>query len=176
VTAAFSYAFASRAQSNAEAAADSRTLSYETVSGPEFFPDGGWDLRIKWHLSEPSSEGGWIVQEIKYRLDYLGTDRVPLVQEAHYWEAWRIEPGKSTTSSPLWWDDRRGADVKGTAVSIRYSVTANARFYEGLQLPPSFRPGSVESAGALPATTIRPNLPLRGATAPVVRNFEHKWP
>jgi hypothetical protein len=172
MTGAFSYAFAARAESKQE----TRSLSYETVSGPDYWPDGSYDWRIKWRLSEPSLEGGWIVQEIKYKLDAVGVDGVPLTRQAHYWEAWRVDPGQSTTTSPLDWDDTFGANVRGSAASIKITTTASARFYEGLQLPAAFRSFNVPSAGSLPATTVNPNLQLRGATEPVSRMFNHDWP
>jgi len=172
VTAAMSYAFAGHAQSKQQA----RTLSYENALGPEYWPDGSYDWRIKWKLSEPSQEGGWIVQEINFKLEALGADGIPLMQQAHYWEAWRVDRGQITSTSPLWWDDKFGANVRGVATSIHVVTTASARFYENLLLPPTFRPNSVLSAGALPATTINPNLPLQGATQPLLRTFERKWP
>jgi len=50
-------------------------------------------------------------------------------------------------------------------------VNAQARFYEGLQLPSSFVPGAVPSAGSLPATPVNPNLAANSATDPVNRTW-----
>jgi RHS repeat-associated protein len=173
---AFARAFASILRNQPQGSASQRELTFETVSGPDYFQDGGWNWRIKWGLSMPSNDGGWIVQEVRYNLDAMGVDGAALSESAHYWEAWRVEPGDTTTSGPLWWDDQFSADVQGKAVSINFSTVASARFYEGLQLPKLFRAHSVASAGALRATTVDPHLPVTSATAPVVRTFEHRWP
>lgn len=128
------------------------------------------------YSGEPSLEGGWIIQEVTFSLEALAVDGGRQTQSARYWEAWRIEPGQSTTTSHLWWDDRFMVNVKGEAARISVTTRASARFYEGIQLPRTFRPNSVLHAGPLPATTINPRLPLRGATESVKRTFEYKWP
>jgi RHS repeat-associated protein len=54
---------------------------------------------IRWSLSAPSAQGGWIVQQVM--VDTIFSPESPYKDRLFtYWEAWRIEPGQSTTADP----------------------------------------------------------------------------
>jgi len=132
-------------------------LTFDTVSGGK--NSATWS--IKWKLSASSKTGGWIVQEIK-ETDKSGR---PVTD---YWEAWKV-PAKSQFTiyngvSP--YDDTFQGGPSGDKVS------AQARFYEGLQLPSAFIPNNPATwAGILPSTSGSPNLPTNNATDPVDRTW-----
>lgn len=163
VTAAFGYLF-----SQAAGGGRSQSLGYQTVGGgPELT---SWS--VQWGLSEPSTAGGWVVQEIAGDLTVNGQ-----TQSYRFWEAWPVSAGNQVTDlvrsgSP--YDDIFRVDGKMTSGSV--SLTATARFYEGSNLPPSFVPNNPSTfAGRLPSTTQNPNLPTSNATAPRVRTWSTQW-
>lgn len=141
-------------------------LSYSSVSGPSHGPGSEAEWRIMWELSQPSAEGGWIVQEMTVDVAADGES-----QSVHYWEAWKVGAGDnfSVPRSDTW------ASSASPYSSGSVTWTGSARFYEGLQLPDSFAPFAVKEAGFLRATTINPNLPLNRATPPVNRAWRHEW-
>jgi hypothetical protein len=102
--------------------------------------------------------GGWIVQNVTMT-DASG-------KQTTMWEGWQVPADSQYTKYyPRKMDDTFMA-AKGS------TIHAVARFYEGLQLPSSFKPNNPEThAGILPSTTVKPNLPTRHATAPVDRTF-----
>ena len=58
------------------------------------------------------------------------------------------------------------------SLNVDVTITAVARFYEGLKLPDTFKPENpYTKAGLLPSTEIDPNLPIDKATAPVERTW-----
>ena len=129
---------------------------------------GPMDLTIQWKLSEPSPNGGYIVQKIdSTTIDPNGTR-----ESATYWEAWPVEKGRTTT-------DMNGGekinlneqpnDRFDASPVLRTTVDASARYYDGLELPSSFVRGSVKEAGGLPATYDDPRLPTDRASALLVR-------
>jgi len=79
-----------------------------------------------------------------------------------YWEAWHVSKGSKYTdflnSSP--WDD-------GMRGSHGTTVEASARFYEGLELPNTFKLGNVPEADYLKSTYTDPRLSTDNATAAV---------
>lgn len=130
-------------------------LTYKTVAGGP--TTNNW--KIQWKLSQNSKTGGWIVQENR------GSDASG--KSWHYWEAWRVEAGYQVTiyNAFVSFDDVFGGDNND-------KVSAEARFYEGLQLPSSFIPNNPNTfAGLLPSTDVNPNLPTTNATAPVDRTW-----
>jgi RHS repeat-associated protein len=160
-------------------AKSTQTLSYRTVVGPEYGPGGAVNWEIQWKLSQNSPGGGYIVQDVLVvaaRFDAAGNPTFNV--DLRFWEAWRVEPGSDRTSSAnsgFRYDDTF-IFTGSRAASGSTSWTTSARFYEGLELPPSFVRLGVKEAGVLPATKINPNLPLTDATPPVDRQFKREWP
>lgn len=141
-------------------------LGYTNVMpAPGADPNGGiW--QIQWHLSEPSPQGGWIVQEID------ATDNAG--NQLTYWEAWQVSPGQTTTTQFSQQQSEGNVPVDDTFSSPgNVQINSSASFYEGFTLPGDFVPGGVPNgAGDLPATRKKPCLPKKGATAPVIRSWK----
>jgi hypothetical protein len=140
---------------------DTQCLSY-TIE-PNSYNDGR--ETIQWNLSEPSPDGGWIVQQITGGGTYNGTQ----VSET-YWEAFHIPANSETTDFDVLTDPLHIDDTYLTG-GPDLTINGSARFYEGLDLPPSFAANSVESAGILRATYDDPHLSLSGGTPPVLRTY-----
>ena len=114
---------------------------------------------IRWGLMHNSPNGGIIVQHVVADFKGLG--------EYNFWEAWHVNPNsRFTTGLGIYGYDDMFEAPPGS------HVTTSARFYEGLQLPSSFKGDSVGPAGNLEATTINPRLPTAGATAANVRSWD----
>jgi len=166
VTGAFGYLF------SGGVGALRQTLSYTTVGGGPGL--ASWS--IQWGLSQPSPDGGYIVQEISG--EYTATQGGEMeTRSYHYWEAWQVPAGSQITRYNL---SGSPADdvfrINGNGATGTDSSTAAARFYEGLSLPPSFVPNNRNTfAGSLPATNINPNLPIGRATPPVVRTYNTQF-
>ena len=137
--------------------APKQKLTYSTVSGGK--KSASWT--IKWKLATPSKSGGYIVQEITEK-DQFGN---PV---AHYWEAWRVPVNSQVATAYVSssYDDTFSGGPSGNV------VRAQARFYEGLQLPSSFTPGGHPWSGILPSTTGNPNLPTSNRTSAVNRKWK----
>ena len=137
-----------------------QSLSYQNVSGGPTAPM--W--QIQWQLSDPSAKGGWIVQQINMTLPN-GTSQT-------YWEAWRVAPNSTVTTltgaSPSSNSPMANLPIDDTFEGAN-SITATARFYEGLNLPSSFALGNVPYATGLRATWKKPCLSIQNATPPVNR-------
>jgi hypothetical protein len=138
-----------------------------TVSGVDI--DGQW-LRTtggeerKWQLAHASPRGGYIVEQVTRTILGTKADGSPITPSSiQYWQAWQIAPGSNAPSDPL-------ANFPNTALSGSTgdeSISAVARFYEGLTLPPSFAMGNSPYAGDRLSSIIDPHLPTRDATLPV---------
>jgi hypothetical protein len=131
-----------------------RQLQYTTEAGGPGF--NNWF--ITWKLSEESKVGGYIVQHITFP-PYLD-----------YWEAWDVPPHSQYTNQHA---NKQIFDDYFLPWIHSGTVRAEARFYEGLQLPAAFiTPNPNTFAGALPSTTQDPQLPTNNATPPVIREWE----
>jgi hypothetical protein len=156
-----------------------QSLSYSTVSGPEYGSNGAVDWKINWQLRRISQNGGYIVQDILVMAtgtDDTGNPTLDII--ARYWEAWQVAPGGNTTTtvSQYGYDDAFFFSGSPRSVSGSVKWSSSAMFYEGLTLPSSFVPKSVGYAGDLPATTVNPDLSLDKATLPINRDFTRIWP
>ena len=158
-----------------------RRLTYNVVVGATTGPNGELvDYRIQWGLTEPSNQGGWIVQNLRTRsavMDAWGTPMPALGNFAPgngYCEAWPVAPGATGTGDPGY-DDQFSFAGGGPGTHGRTSEIGVARFYEGLELPSAYVPGNIINAGSLYSTWTCPPLPLDAATAPVVRSVSVSW-
>ncbi|MGH2509586.1 MAG: hypothetical protein ACRDHZ_19590, partial [Ktedonobacteraceae bacterium] len=127
-------------------------LTYTTV-GRGKMKQGTHYWTIRWRLTHPSKNGGYIIQHIRRNEGKL----------REYWEAWKVPKNNEVPVklSVKPYDDAF-AGPKGI------EVLSEARFYEGLKLPNSF--GHLDDGpGLLPATTVNPNLSTTNATNPVDR-------
>ncbi len=152
-----------------------QVLTYTQWSDPARGSQGVVEWNITWQLGEPSPSGGYVVQEIL--LTARSSNNLGGNGTAHYWEAWRIMAGATQTPSIAagisQWDDSFSVGAQTGSGSITWK--SSARFYEGLILPSTFKPGQ-PFAGPLPSTTIDPHLSTTHATAPVNRTLTTNWP
>jgi hypothetical protein len=99
-----------------------------------------------------------------------------------YLEAWPVDPGSRHTKfidAGDAFDDTFGNTYSGSAKHGRITLVGEARFYEGLELPPSFvweNPDLVDLAGVIPSTTdVNVRLPTETATPVVRREYPISW-
>jgi hypothetical protein len=135
-------------------------LSYTTIAGSAKSPS--WSRR--WHLTHPSHEGGYIVEEVTRTFTGIQSAGAAIISTRdRYWTAWKVPPGSTDISDAV--DSfAPGAEGVGTGV---HTVCATARFYEGLILPEQFSAGQSPYAGSLLSSTIAPDLGTSHATLPV---------
>src|SRR6185437_9817070 len=145
-----------------------QSLEYVNVTGGP--SDPMW--QIQWQLSEPSPTGGLIVQQINMML--------PDGTATTYWEAWPVAPCSTVTEMTAATLSENNSPMASLPIDDTFeggkSITASARFYEGLNLPNSFVQGSVVYASGLRTTSSDPHLPINNATAPVNRSWAPSGP
>jgi hypothetical protein len=132
-----------------------QTVAWDDPEGPGESPCGQYDETIRWRLTAPAVETGWLVQKVTQARDLDGAcTGVEKHFEKVYWEAWRIEKGHVTESDSFdRWIIRQPVISRGS-----FRVTAVARFFAGLSsLPPDFVHRSpLTGANALPSTVKEP--------------------
>jgi hypothetical protein len=119
----------------------------------------------KWQLAHASPRGGYIVEEVTRTI--LGTkpDGTPITPSSiKYWQAWQVPAGSNAPENAL--DSFANPAPAGSTGED--TVSAVARFYEGLILPPAFAVGKSPYAGTRLSSTIDPKLSTADATLPVV--------
>jgi hypothetical protein len=163
-------------------------LTYVPLHAPSYNRNGqifSWPVR--WQLSQPSPNGGYIVQRIHYVLTIPG--QAAKVQT--YWEAWHVAKGAYEPGSvgylPEVGQNANYDDVYDVSTGIgpfgSLAANGSARYYDGLStddlLKLGFKAGNAggaKEAARLLSTYSPPNLPLDNATQPVARHFFVKWP
>jgi hypothetical protein len=146
-----------------------------TVSGVDI--DGQWlkattEGERKWQLGHPSPKGGYIVEQVTRTILGEKADGSAITPSSvTYWQAWQVPAGADTPRNALAnFPDAVLAGGKGEE-----SITAIARFYEGLALPPSFATGNNPYAGERLSSTIDPRLSTENATLPVILNSKQQF-
>jgi hypothetical protein len=120
-----------------------------------------------WQLAHASPKGGYIVEEVSRTI--LGTrpDGSPITPSSiKYWQAWQVPAGSNVPGNAL--DSFANPAPMGSTGED--TVSAVARFYEGLILPAAFAVGKSPYAGTRLSSTIDPKLSTGNATLPVVAN------
>jgi RHS repeat-associated protein len=151
-----------------------QSLSANTIYGPtNVGVNGGYVWDINWELSEPSVDGGYIVQEIVVTGVVNGVSN-----NTHYWEAWHVSPGATVPDLHyiFGYDDQWSQKDIVSLVNGDYIVTGSAQFYEGVNLPTTFGVGFDPQSGLLPSTNLNPYLSSYNATFPVFRVYRNSWP
>jgi hypothetical protein len=157
----------------------SGSLTPETIAVSGVDIDGQW-LRYtanpgsdgKWQLAHASPRGGYIVERVTRAI--LGTtpDGSPIAPSSvEYWQAWKVPAGADAPANAL--DDLSNAALAGC--TGEESVSAVARFYEGLVLPAAFAIGNSPYAGERLSSTRDPKLSTSSATLPVVTSSTQKF-
>jgi hypothetical protein len=137
---------------------DGQWLRDATTSGGSGLPN--WDR--KWQLAHSSPKGGYIVEEVSRTI--LGTkpDGSPITPSSiKYWQAWQVPAGSNVPGDAF---DSFAPPPGGTGED---TISAVARFYEGLTLPPAFAVGKSPYAGERLSSTTDPKLSTSSATLPV---------
>lgn len=137
---------------------DGQWLRDATTAGGPRFPN--WKPR--WQLAHASPKGGYIVEEVTRTI--LGTkpDGSPITPSSiRYWQAWQVPAGSNVPSDAL----DNFAPPPGS--SGEDTVSAVARFYEGLTLPAAFAVGKNPYAAGRLSSTTDPKLSTNSATLPV---------
>jgi hypothetical protein len=88
-----------------------------------------------------------------------------------YWQAWQVPAGADAPANAS--DSFSNAALAGSTGDE--SVSAVARFYEGLILPPAFSAGKSPYAAERLSSTIDPDLSTSSATLPVVTSSTQKF-
>jgi hypothetical protein len=137
---------------------DGQWLRDATTAGGPGLPN--WDR--KWQLAHASPKGGYIVEEVSRTI--LGTkpDGSPITPSSvKYWQAWQVPAGSNVPGDAL---DSFAPPPGSTGED---TISAVARFYEGLTLPPAFAVGKSPYAGERLSSTTDPKLSTSSATLPV---------
>ena len=136
--------------------------------------DGQW-LRYgegKWQLAHPSPRGGYIVERVTRTILGTKADGSPITPSlVEYWQAWQVPAGAEAPANAT--DSLSNAALAGSTGDE--SVSAVARFYEGLILPPAFGAGNSRYAGERLSSATDPNLSTSSATLPVVTSSTQKF-
>lgn len=131
-------------------------------------PSGGG----KWQLAHASPRGGYIVEQVTRTIFGTKPDGSPITPSSvEYWQAWPVPAGADAPVDPT--SDYPNTPLTGCTGDE--SVSAVARFYEGLTLPPAFASGNSPYAGARPSSITNPKLSTNNATLPVVTSSTQKF-
>jgi hypothetical protein len=159
--------------SSASFAADNDRVSAQGSLVPETIEvrgvdlDGQW-LRFKgtaagrsWELAHASPHGGYIVEQVNLSTVGTSPDGSPITpSHVQYWQAWKVAAG---ATAPI----EAAAGVTTAPVgSGEATISAVARFYEGLILPSTFAVGNSPYADGRLSSTTDPNLSTHNATLP----------
>lgn len=139
---------------------------------------GAVKSEIDWELSEPSKNGGYVVQHVTREIqviDEAGT----IVSESslEYWEAWDVGPDSKVTA----FHGQGGADdtfeFKGGPPGTHgtWTISGSARYYDGLNLPNTFQPQNVPQARISLSTNSDPHIPLSGASNEATHSLTSFW-
>ena len=116
----------------------------------------------KWQLAHASPRGGYIVEEVTRTILGTNPDGSAITPSSiKYWQAWQVPAGSNAPGDAL---DSFAPPPGGTGED---TISAVARFYEGLTLPPTFAVGKSPYAGGRLSSTTDPKLSTSSATLPV---------
>ncbi|MEA2540743.1 MAG: hypothetical protein QOH35_2109 [Acidobacteriaceae bacterium] len=141
---------------------DGQWLRYATNPGGEG----------KWQLAHTSPRGGYIVERVTRTILGTRADGSPITPSSvEYWQAWQVPAGADAPANAS--DSVSNEALAGSTGDE--SVSAVARFYEGLILPPAFGAGKSPYAAERLSSTIDPDLSTGSATLPVVTSSTQKF-
>jgi hypothetical protein len=141
--------------------------------------DGQW-LRLttnpagegKWQLAHASPRGGYVVEQVTRTMLGTKADGSPITPSTvEYWQAWQVPAGADAPNDAT---DRFPSSALAGSTGDE-NVSAVARFYEGLTLPPAFAAGKSPYAGERLSSVTDPKLTTNHATLPVVTSSTQKF-
>ena len=153
-------------------ASGSLTPSTITVAGVDI--DGQWLRNTttaggerKWQLAHASPAGGYIVEQVTRTIMGTKADGSPITPSSvKYWQAWQVPVGADAPSDAM--DSFPDTALSGG--TGEETLSAVARYYEGLILPPAFGVGNSQYAGGRLSSVTDPRLSTNSATLPVATN------
>lgn len=178
-------------------------LGYDTRTGPTPGASGAYKWVVQWKLDKPSAKGGWIVQQVDFKVDAQEADdrdsKANSIKKAfgvkpmkkfdvqaklnadpaaltRYWEAWPVSPGRSVTTYAEGGDledDTYAFPSFGPGTKGSVGSAGKAEFYEGLKLPDSFQVLNKAPAWILPITRTKPKL--EGGTGSIPHTLMATW-
>lgn len=130
------------------------------VSGPDDLGCGGSEWKVWFDLPKAAGADGWVIQEITVTYDIKNDDGSQFKKQTyHYWEAWKVEKGKTGT---VWQDkglddnDDNYSDSSYPGKKGTITTVGKAKFYEG-PLPPDFKKNNPDTiAGILHSSIKKP--------------------
>jgi hypothetical protein len=126
----------------------------------------------KWQLAHASPRGGYIVEQVTRTIMGTKADGSPIAPSyVEYWQAWPVPAGADAPVDAT--DNFPNTPFAGSTGDE--SVTAMARFYEGLILPPAFAVGNSPYAGQRLSSVTDPKLSTNNATLPVATTTTLKF-
>jgi hypothetical protein len=158
-------------------ASGSLTPSTITVAGVDI--DGQWLRNTttaggerKWQLAHASPRGGYVVEQVTRTIMGTKADGSPITPSTvRYWQAWQVPVGADAPIDAIdSFPDTALAGDKGEE-----SLSAVARYYEGLILPPAFGVGNSQYAGGRLSSVTDPHLSTNSATLPVATNATQQF-
>jgi hypothetical protein len=139
---------------------DGQWLRGTTTAGGAGLPN--WERG--WKLAHASPKGGYIVEEVTRTILGNKADGSPITPSSiKYWQAWQVPAGSNVpgvTSDSF-------ANPAPPGSTGEDTVSAVARFYEGLTLPAAFAIGKSPYASERLSSISDPKLPTSNATLPV---------
>jgi hypothetical protein len=158
-------------------ASGSLTPSTVTVTGVDI--DGQWLRNTtmtggerKWQLGHASPGGGYIVEQVTRTIMGTKADGSPITPSTvKYWQAWQVPVGADAPSDAI--DSFPDTALAGG--TGEETLSAVARYYEGLILPPAFGAGNSPYAGGRLSSVTDPDLPTNSATLPVATNTTQQF-
>lgn len=157
-------------------ASGSLTPAAITVVGVDI--DGQW-LRTttdggerKWQLAHASPSGGYIVEEVTRIILGTRTDGSPITPSTvRYWQAWQVPAGANAPIDAI--DNYPDKALAGS--TGEETLSAVARYYDGLNLPAVFGAGNSPYAAGRLSSVTDPHLSTNCATLPVATNTTQRF-
>jgi len=163
-------------------------LSKKTISAPTTSKHGGFNWVVQWKLDKASPKGGWIVQKVRANFDVKDDKNASIDVKANtggaidpgwwtMWEAWPVKPGKNVTtyasddSDPE--DDTYGLPGHGNNTKGKQEILGDAEFFEGVDLPSSFKVTNKAPAWILPTTKSDPGM--ANGSGSIAHNITATW-
>jgi hypothetical protein len=141
-------------------AVTSQSVTVTPISAAVSTRPGGFSWPVWFSIGAAAGNDGWVIQEIKVTEKYKQQNGTKVTDDKHYWEAWQLKQGKTTTiyqdegldtNDDLYYNPPKPAGSKGSVVA-----KGKARFFEG-PLPAGYIQNNPATyAGILYSSTTAP--------------------
>lgn len=138
----------------------SQTVTVTPVGPANDLGRGGFEWNVWFSIPAAAGKDGWVIQEVTADAKFTEKDGSKKSEQYHFWEAWELKQGKTTTiyqdqgldtNDDSYYTPARAAGSKG------YDKTwGKVKFYEG-PLPSDFKTNNPKTvAGILNSSTSSP--------------------